>query len=89
MVRISRPSACTANMVQLLTAMPSSMTVQAPQMEVSQPMCGPVRPGDLAQIVDQEQARLDLVGIGFAVDSESDLPFHVRIPDPKRALPSP
>ena len=31
-------------MVQLLTAMPSSMTVQAPQIEVSQPMCGPVSP---------------------------------------------
>ena len=31
-------------MVQDFTARPSSKTVQAPQMEVSQPMWGPVRP---------------------------------------------
>ena len=80
MVRTSRPSACTANMVQDLTALPSSMTVQAPQIEVSQPMCGPVRPGDFAQVVDQQQPRLDFVGVRFSVNGERDLSFHVRIP---------
>src|SRR5258706_11396034 len=38
------PSACTANMLQLFTALPSSSTVHAPQSEVSQPMCDPVSP---------------------------------------------
>ena len=60
MVRTSRPSACTANMVQDLTALPSSTTVQAPQIEVSQPMCGPVRPSDFAQVMNQEQTGLKL-----------------------------
>src|SRR6202453_2521602 len=38
-----RPSACTANIVQLFTDLPSSSTVHAPQLEVSQPMWVPVR----------------------------------------------
>ena len=41
-VVISRPSACTANMVQLFTDMPSMSTVQAPQCVVSQPIWVPV-----------------------------------------------
>ena len=45
MVRISAPSAWTANTVQDFTDVPSMSTVQAPQCEVSQPMCGPVSPG--------------------------------------------
>ena len=43
MVVILAPSACTANMVQLFTDLPSRSTVQAPQWVVSQPMCAPVR----------------------------------------------
>ena len=43
MVRMSAPSACTANMVQDFTDLPSRSTVQAPQWLVSQPICGPVR----------------------------------------------
>src|SRR5215831_12095486 len=43
MVRTSEPLACTANMVQLFTDLPSRSTVQAPQWLVSQPTCGPVR----------------------------------------------
>ena len=38
----SWPSAWTASMVQLLIALPSKSTVQAPQLEVSQPVCVPV-----------------------------------------------
>ena len=41
-VVISEPSACTANMVQLFTDMPSMSTVQAPQCVVSQPIWVPV-----------------------------------------------
>ena len=39
----SAPSACTANMVHDFTALPSTSTVHAPQMPVSQPTCVPVR----------------------------------------------
>ena len=41
-VTLGLPSACTANMVQDFTDLPSMVTVQAPQCEVSQPICGPV-----------------------------------------------
>ncbi len=44
MVSIEAPSACTANMVQDFTDLPSRSTVQAPQWLVSQPICEPVRP---------------------------------------------
>src|SRR5580704_15621320 len=43
-VLISCPSACTASMVQDFTARPSTSTVHAPQLVVSQPMCVPVSP---------------------------------------------
>ena len=43
-VRTSAPSACTASTVQLFTDSPSRWTVQAPQLDVSQPTCVPVRP---------------------------------------------
>ena len=43
MVVTSRPSAWTASTVHDLTASPSSHTVHAPQFEVSQPTCVPVR----------------------------------------------
>ncbi len=42
-VRMSAPFACTANIVQDFTDLPSRSTVQAPQWLVSQPICGPVR----------------------------------------------
>src|ERR1700746_311705 len=44
MVSTERPSACTANRVQALTASPSTWTTQAPHWLVSQPPWGPVRP---------------------------------------------
>src|SRR5215208_1301626 len=40
----SQPSAWTASTVQDFTASPSRWTVQAPQLEVSQPTCVPVSP---------------------------------------------
>src|SRR2546426_2427590 len=40
----SRPSACTPNTVQDFTGVPSSSTVHAPQLVVSQPSWVPVRP---------------------------------------------
>src|SRR5262249_44664867 len=43
MVRISAPFACTANKVQDLTDLSSRSTVQAPQCDVSQPICEPVK----------------------------------------------
>src|SRR6266851_8462036 len=43
-VKILRPSACTAKSVQDLTASPSTWTTQAPHWLVSQPTCVPVRP---------------------------------------------
>src|SRR6266478_1156533 len=44
MVVTSEPDACTASTVHDLMALPSSRTVQAPQIEVSHPTCVPVRP---------------------------------------------
>ncbi len=41
---ISVPSVWTANIVHDFTGTPSTSTVQAPQLVVSQPMCVPVRP---------------------------------------------
>jgi hypothetical protein len=43
-VLISFPSACTASMVHDFTGRPSTSTVQAPQLVVSQPMWVPVSP---------------------------------------------
>src|SRR5258708_25004033 len=40
---MSWPSTCTASCVHDLTGCPSSSTVQAPQLVVSQPTCVPVR----------------------------------------------
>ena len=44
MVVTSQPSACTASIVQLFTDSPSTSTVHAPQLDVSQPTLVPVRP---------------------------------------------
>src|SRR4051794_40393797 len=43
-VLTSAPSACTASRVQDFTASPLRCTVHAPQLDVSQPTCVPVRP---------------------------------------------
>src|SRR5688572_18004322 len=43
MVSTLAPSACQANMVHALTALPSTWTTQAPHCEVSQPTWVPVR----------------------------------------------
>ena len=64
----SRPSACTANIVQDFTGVPSSSTVQAPQLVVSQPMWVPVSPKLLAEQVREQQPRLDVGRALGAVD---------------------
>ena len=43
-VRTRRPSAMAASTVHDFTGVSSSQTTQAPQLEVSQPQCDPVRP---------------------------------------------
>ena len=43
-VVISRPSTWTASIVHDFTGLPSTCTVHAPQLVVSQPMCVPVSP---------------------------------------------
>ncbi len=65
-----RPSACTANIVQLFTETPSSSTVHAPQLEVSQPTCVPVKSEFLAQGLHEQQPRLDVERALDAVDAE-------------------
>ena len=70
MVRISAPSACTANMVQDFTDLPSRSTVQAPQWLVSQPICGAGEAQLLAQEMDQQGARLDQRLDRAAVDGQ-------------------
>ena len=60
------PSACAASTVHDLTDSPSSSTVQAPHDVVSQPTLVACSPQVLAQIVHQQQPRLDVVGPGLA-----------------------
>ena len=62
------PSAWTASTVHDFTDSPSRWTVQAPQDDVSQPTLVPVRPQFVAEVVDEQQARLDVVGVRRAVD---------------------
>ena len=61
MVVMSAPSACTASIVQDFTDSPSTRTVQAPHDDVSQPTLVPVSPTVVAEVVDEQRARLDLV----------------------------
>ena len=70
------PSACTANIVHDFTACPSSSTVHAPQIEVSQPICVPVRAERVAQIVHEQQTRLDLGRVIDTIDVDTDSLFH-------------
>ena len=44
-MRISWPSHIAASAVHDFSGLPSISTTQAPQLEVSQPQCVPVRPG--------------------------------------------
>ena len=72
-VRTSWPSHIAARVVHDLTGWPSISTTQAPQLEVSQPQCVPVRSERLADEVDEQQARLDVVGDVLAVDGHRDV----------------
>ena len=69
----SRPSACTPNIVQDLIGRPSSSTVQAPQLVVSQPTCVPGEPELLPDQVREEHPRLDVGTAVGAVDLDRDL----------------
>ena len=62
------------------TATPSISTVQAPHWLVSQPILVPVRPG-IAQEVDEQQPRLDLLVVGTAVDADRDGALHEMPPN--------
>ena len=68
MVVISLPSACTASTLQDFTLCPSSCTVHAPQLLVSQPTGVPTLPTRLPQVVHQQQPRLDVVLALLPVD---------------------
>src|SRR6202140_3996972 len=70
MVRMSAPLACTANMVQLFTDLPSRSTVQAPQWLVSHPICGPVRLSC--------SRRKWMSRVRGSTSASTDLPFTVR-----------
>ena len=61
MVVIALPSTCTASTLQLLTVWPSTSTVHAPQLLVSQPDRRTDLPGLLPQVVHQQQPGLDVV----------------------------
>ena len=67
-VVISLPWAWTANSVQDFSGTPSTRTVHAPQLVVSQPMCVPVESQRLPDEVHEEQPRLDCVAALLAVD---------------------
>ena len=84
----SRPSACTPNIVHDFTGWPSSSTVQAPQLVVSQPTCVPGEPELLADQVREEQPGLDVGTAVGAVDLDRDLHRSPFIPQAARAISS-
>ena len=61
MVVTSSPSAWTASIVHDFTDSPSRRTVHAPHDDVSQPTFVPVSPQDVAEVVHEERAGLDVV----------------------------
>ena len=69
-VRISWPSHIAASAVHDFSGLPSISTTQAPQLDVSQPQWVPVRPGGVADEVDEQRARLDVARHGLAVDGD-------------------
>ena len=73
MVVISSPSAWTASTEQLFADTPFSSTVQAPQLEVSQPMGVPDAARHLAYVMHEQHAGLDVIVVPHAVDSHADL----------------
>ena len=73
MVLTSRPSAWTASIVQDLALSPSTWTVHAPQLLVSQPTWVPVSPSVVAQEVDEQEARLDVGLVRLPVDGDRDV----------------
>ena len=72
-VRISWPSHIAASVVHDFTGLPSISTTQAPQLDVSQPQCVPVRPGGVADEVHEQHARLDVARDVLAVDVDRHL----------------
>ena len=75
MVVTSWPSACTASTLHDFTLRPSRCTVQAPQLLVSQPMTVPIFPTRVAQVLDEQRAGFDVVGVEHSVDGDVD-PSH-------------
>ena len=75
-VRISWPSHIAARIVHDLTGLPSISTTQAPQLEVSQPQCVPVRPSVSRMKWTSSVARLDVARDLLAVDGDRHL--HVQ-----------
>ena len=83
MVVISLPSACTASTLQDFTLRPSSSTVHAPQLEVSQPIGVPTRPSLVAQPVHEQQPGFDLVLPLNAVHIDADPSHTSATTDPR------
>ena len=75
MVVMSEPLACTANMVQDFTDMPSISIVQAPQWVVSQPIWVPVICRIFADEMHQQRARFDEAFDLGAVHLHGDVGF--------------
>ena len=59
-------------MVQLLTDLPSTQTVQAPHWLVSQPDVRAGEPQVLAQKLDEQRPRLHVDGVTCSVDLQRD-----------------
>ena len=61
MVVIDAPSAWAASIVQDFTDSPSTSTVHAPQLDVSQPTFVAREPARLAQVLHEQRPRLDVM----------------------------
>ncbi len=72
-VLISRPSALTASIVHDLALSPSTRTVHAPQLLVSQPMCVPVSPKTSRRRWTSRRRGSTSASLRLAVDGEVDL----------------
>ena len=76
------PSAWAANIVQESVASPSTSTVQAPQLEVSQPDVRAGQPELLPQEVHEQETRLDVPDVLLAVDGDRDGASHRHLRRP-------
>ena len=74
-----------ARIVHDLTGSPSIRTTQAPQLDVSQPQCVPVRPSVSRMKCTSREPRLDIVRHTLAVDGHRDV--DVRPPRAGRVPP--